>query len=90
MRGEGGEGPYVQPLTEPTSRPGLHGGYGVRRSLKPFGKKETTGLRARDAVHVASAHTFQAASGRTIPFIPADIRQHEAAERLALNLIWDE
>jgi len=62
----------------------------VRRSLKPFGKKETTGLRARDAVHVASARTFQAASGRTIPFITADSRQHEAAERLALNPIWGE
>lgn len=51
---------------------------------------QTVGLRTLDAVHVASALTFQAASGLTIPFITADIRQREAGERLALNLVWVE
>jgi predicted nucleic acid-binding protein len=49
---------------------------------------QKTGLRTLDALHVASALTFQAASGLIIPFITADIRQREAAEKLALNLIW--
>jgi predicted nucleic acid-binding protein len=51
---------------------------------------QKTGLRSLDAIHVASALTFQAASGLTIPFITADVRQREAADRLALNLIWVE
>lgn len=51
---------------------------------------QTVGLRTLDALHVASALTFQAASGLTIPFITADIRQREAGERLALNLVWVE
>jgi predicted nucleic acid-binding protein len=49
---------------------------------------QTVGLRTLDALHVASALTFQAASALTIPFITADIRQREAGERLALNLVW--
>jgi predicted nucleic acid-binding protein len=51
---------------------------------------QRTGLRTLDALHVASALTFQAASGLTIPFITADARQRDAAEILALNLIWIE
>lgn len=51
---------------------------------------QKTGLRTLDALHVASALTFQAASGLTIPFITADVRQREAADRLAINLIWVE
>lgn len=51
---------------------------------------QKTGLRTLDALHVASALMFQAASGLTLPFITADIRQREAAETLALNLIWIE
>jgi predicted nucleic acid-binding protein len=51
---------------------------------------QKTGLRTLDALHVASALSFQAASGLTIPFITADARQREAAETLALNLIWIE
>ncbi len=51
---------------------------------------QKTGLRALDALHVASALTFQAASGLTIPFMTADIRQRDAADTLALNLIWVE
>jgi predicted nucleic acid-binding protein len=51
---------------------------------------QKTGLRTLDALHVASALTFQAASGLTIPFITADIRQRDAAETLTMNLIWVE
>lgn len=51
---------------------------------------QTVGLRTLDALHVASALAFQAASGLTIPFITADIRQREAGERVALNLVWVE
>jgi len=51
---------------------------------------QKTGLRTLDAVHVASALTFQAASGLTIPFITADVRQRDVAERLAFNLVWVE
>lgn len=51
---------------------------------------QKTGLRTLDAVHVASALSFQAASGLTIPFITADIKQRDAAATLALNLIWVE
>jgi uncharacterized protein len=51
---------------------------------------QRTGLRTLDALHVASALTFQAASGLTVPFVTADVRQRDAAESLALNLIWIE
>lgn len=51
---------------------------------------QETGLRTLDAVHVASALTFQAASGLTIPFVTADVRQRDAAASVALNLIWIE
>ncbi len=51
---------------------------------------QRAGLRTLDALHVASALTFQAASGLTIPFVTADVRQRDAAESLALNLIWIE
>lgn len=48
---------------------------------------QRTGLRTLDALHVASALTFQAASGLAIPFVTADVRQREAAEKLAPTLI---
>jgi predicted nucleic acid-binding protein len=51
---------------------------------------QKTGLRTLEALHVASALAFQAASGLTIPFITADVRQRDAANNLALNLIWVE
>jgi len=51
---------------------------------------QKTGLRTLDALHLASILTFQVASGLTIPFITADVRQRKAAETLALNLIWVE
>ena len=49
---------------------------------------QKTGLRTLDALHLASVLTFQAASGLTIPFITADLRQRKAAEMLAINMIW--
>jgi uncharacterized protein len=49
-----------------------------------------TGLRTLDALHLASALTFQAASGLTVPFITADVRQRKAAEMLEMNLMWVE
>lgn len=51
---------------------------------------EKTGLRTLDALHVASALSFQAAVSLTIRFVTADIRQREAAEALSLNLVWVE
>lgn len=48
------------------------------------------GLRTFDALHLASAHTFQVASGLTVPFITADITQRKAAETLAISHIWVE
>ncbi|MGQ0694798.1 MAG: type II toxin-antitoxin system VapC family toxin [Nitrospiraceae bacterium] len=51
---------------------------------------QKSGLRTLDALHVASALTFQTASGLTVPFITADVRQREAAEVLPLNLVWIE
>lgn len=47
-----------------------------------------TALRTLDAIHVASAMVFQAASGIRIPFVTADTRQRDAAEELALNVNW--
>lgn len=49
---------------------------------------QKTGLRTLNALHLASVLTFQAASGLTIPFITADLRQRKAAEMLAINMIW--
>ena len=51
---------------------------------------QKTGLRTLDALHLASALTFQAASGLIVPFITADGRQRNAAATLGLNLIWVE
>jgi len=48
------------------------------------------GLRSLDAIHVASALTLQAVSSLTIPFITADVRQRDVAEKLAFNLVWAE
>ena len=51
---------------------------------------QTTGLKMLDALHLASARTFQSASGLAIPFITADVRQRKAAETLKMNLMWVE
>jgi predicted nucleic acid-binding protein len=47
-------------------------------------------LRTLDAIHVASALVFQAASGLHIPFITGDGRQRDAAEQFGLEVIWVE
>lgn len=47
-----------------------------------------TRLRTLDALHLASALTFQAASGLRIPFITSDEQQRDAAEELALEVLW--
>lgn len=49
---------------------------------------QKTALRTLDALHVASALVFQAASGFRIPFLTGDARQGETAERLALDTVW--
>lgn len=51
---------------------------------------QKTGLRTLDALHVASALVVQQTSGLTLPFITADAKQREAAERLALTVMWVE
>ena len=45
-------------------------------------------LRALDAIHVASALTFRAATGIPVPFITADTSQRDAAATLGLEVIW--
>ena len=49
---------------------------------------QATGLRTLDAVHVASALVFQAASGIRIPFVTGDTVQREAAGQMALDVLW--
>ena len=48
---------------------------------------QRTRPRTLNALHVASALTFQAASGLTIPFVTADVKQRDAVASLALTLI---
>ena len=47
-------------------------------------------LRTLDAVHVASALTFQTDTGHRLPFVTADARQREAATRVNLEVVWVE
>lgn len=47
-----------------------------------------TSLKTLDALHMATAMTFQAASGIRVPFITGDERQREAADKLELNVVW--
>lgn len=49
---------------------------------------QTVPMRALDAIHVASLLTFQAASGIRVPFLTADGRQRDAAERMKLDVVW--
>ena len=46
------------------------------------------GLRPLDALHVASALEFETSTDLRIPFVTADRRQREAAERAGLNVVW--
>ena len=45
------------------------------------------GLRALDALHVASALEFETSTDLRVPFVTADRRQREAAERAGLNVV---
>jgi uncharacterized protein len=47
-----------------------------------------TRLRALDAIQIASLVVFQSASQMRISFVTADARQHDAATRLSLDVIW--
>ena len=49
-----------------------------------------TALRTLDAIHVASAMTFQATLGTAIPFITGDARQREVADQSAMDVVWVE
>jgi predicted nucleic acid-binding protein len=49
---------------------------------------QATGLRALDAIHVASALVFQAGSGIRIPFVTGDAGQQEAARQMALDVVF--
>jgi predicted nucleic acid-binding protein len=51
---------------------------------------QNTDVRTLDALHIASALMFQAASGLTIPFITSDAKQRDAAQAMALTVIWVE
>ena len=51
---------------------------------------QKTDVRTLDALHIASAMMFQAASGLTVPFITSDAKQRDAAQAMALTVIWVE
>jgi predicted nucleic acid-binding protein len=46
------------------------------------------GVRTLDAIHIASALTFRESSGLRVPFVTADERQREAAQRMELMVTW--
>lgn len=48
----------------------------------------SVGVRALDAIHLASLVTFQSASGIRIPFVTGDVRQRDAATYLGLDVVW--
>ena len=48
----------------------------------------SVGVRALDAIHLASLVTFQTASGIRIPFVTGDVRQRDAATYLGLDVVW--
>lgn len=51
---------------------------------------QKTDVRTLDALHIASAVMFQAASGLTIPFITSHATQRNAAQATGLTIIWVE
>jgi predicted nucleic acid-binding protein len=48
---------------------------------------QQTGLRTLDALHVASALTFKAASGIHLAFVTGDRQQRDAAKESGLDVI---
>ena len=51
---------------------------------------QKTDVRALDALHIASAIMFKAASRLAIPFITSDAKQRDAAQTTGLTVIWLE
>ncbi len=51
---------------------------------------QESAVRTLDAIHLASAMEFQTAIGKEVPFVTADGRQRDTAERYALNIVWIE
>ena len=51
---------------------------------------QTRGLRALDAIHVASAQIARAVSGDPLPFVTADARQRDVAVQTGFDVIWVE
>ncbi len=49
---------------------------------------QRTGLRALDALHVASVIMAQITGSGGVPFITGDARQRDAAGRLGLEVVW--
>jgi len=49
---------------------------------------QQTDLRTLDALHVASALTFKAASGINLAFVTGDGQQRDAAKESGLDVIW--
>ncbi len=49
---------------------------------------QETALRTLDALHMATALSFQSASGLRVPFITGDERQREMAARFDMNVLW--
>ena len=43
-------------------------------------------MRALDAIYIASAPVFQASAGLPLPFVAADSKQKDAAERMSLRV----
>lgn len=52
------------------------------------GSGPETDVKTLDALHIASAVMVQAASKLTIPFITSDAKQRDAAQAMALTVIW--
>jgi len=48
----------------------------------------STRLRALDALHLASAMSFQWRSGNRVPFVTSDAALRDAAKRVSLQIIW--
>ncbi len=49
---------------------------------------QQTALRTLDALHVATALSFQTASGLRVPFVTGNERQRKNASRLEMNVLW--
>lgn len=45
-------------------------------------------VRTLDALHIASALAFRELAGLRVPFITADERQRDAAQRMGLEVTW--